>query len=114
MKREARRIHRELTEDERSRLQQARAEVEREKPQIIERGRRIRQAVEEDTVSGQLRRAMAESELRTEELAEQVGIDRQSLADFMAGDSTLDSDTLSRIAALVGYELQPISADTER
>lgn len=106
-KREARRIHREFTPEERARWEQARDEAERELPDLLDRAKRRADALAEPTMSGQLRRAIKASELGLRDIAEEIGTSPVELSAFMCGDQPLSSDVLDSLAALLGYELVP-------
>jgi ribosome-binding protein aMBF1 (putative translation factor) len=102
---ERKREFRKATPEERERLKQARAEADAELPDMLERAARRRQAMAEQNVSGQLRRAIAEDGWRYEELSAQAGITVAELADFMTGDVALPSTAVDRLAELVHQKL---------
>ena len=110
---EIRRIRRPATAQERQKLQQYRAQVERDLPELR------RQAIQaenemrasgmlEPTVSGQLRRAIAESGMDHHELAARTGLSPKTLAEFLVGAAALDSVAIDKLAALLKHELKPI------
>lgn len=102
MIREARRIHRELTADEQSRLERYREQVAQELPDLIARDQLRKNASEEDTASGALRRAIHKSDLLLPQIAERVGISSLELDQFLTAEATLPSDVIDRLAEAVG------------
>jgi hypothetical protein len=99
----------------RRRWEQALKETEAEKPELIAEGLKMRAAAEEPTLSGSLRRAVHKSSLTLPEIVERLKTTPDELGDFLAGDRALPSDTLDRLAAILGYELVPVetAAETE-
>ena len=65
----------------------------------------MREAAEENTFSGQLRRAIHGGDRDLISLAELVGTTPVDLAEFLAGDRTLRSDVLDRLASALGASL---------
>lgn len=108
MKREARRIHGELTDDEQSRLNRLRAEVAREIPDLIQSDQLRKDAAAEDTTSGALRRAIHKSDFTLAEIAQRIGVTSRQLDEFLTGESTLASDVIDRLAETVGCKLVPV------
>src|SRR5437879_6991055 len=103
--RQAKRFTRPLTESERDRLQRYRAQIATELPELQLRDQLRKDAREEPTLSGELRRAVHAASLSLAEIAAQAGITPTLLDDFLTGERTLRSDVLDRLAAVVGYEL---------
>lgn len=103
--RQPRRIERELTDEEQERLRRAREETERELPALIEQGRQLKDAANEPTLSGQLRRAVHASDLTIAQIADHVGITPIQLGEFLTGESPLPSDVLDQLAHMLGCEL---------
>ena len=104
---QARRITRELTPEEQNRLRRQREQIASELPDLIERDRMRKEAGEEVTLSGELRRAVHASPLSLSTIAERVGISPLALDEFLTGERTLRSDVLDRLACILGYVLQP-------
>jgi hypothetical protein len=104
--RQVKRISRELTEAEKSRLKKYREEIARELPDLHARDQMRKDARDEATLSGELRRAIHQSELTLASLAVHVGVSPILLDDFLTGERTLRSDVLDRLASVLGYELQ--------
>ena len=62
-------------------------------------------ARDEPTLSGELRRAVHCSDLSLGEIAVRSGITPIVLDDFLTGERTLRSDVLDRLAGALGYGL---------
>ena len=104
---QARRVTRELTSQEQDRLCRYREQIASELPELAERDRMRTEAREEATLSGELRRAIHGSPLSLSMIAERAGISLLALDEFLTGERTLRSDVLDRVAAILGYILQP-------
>lgn len=107
MSRQARRISRPLTEAEQERLRQHRDQIAAELPELAARDQMRKDAREEATLSGELRRAVHGSDATLGEVAERAGISLLLLDDFLTGERTLRSDVMDRLAEVLGYELSP-------
>lgn len=107
--RTARSIHTEFTPEERERWQRAVEEEQKARGDNLARLPRLQAALEEDNISGQLRRAIVAGGITIPQLADQAAVSVEALDDFMAGEKPLDSDSLARVAAILGYELTPVS-----
>src|SRR5262249_29079327 len=103
----ARRVTRELTPEEQDRLRRYREQIASELPDLAERDQMRKEAREEATLSGELRRAIHSSPLSLLAIAERAGISLLALDEFLTGERTLRSDVLDRVASLLGYVLQP-------
>lgn len=103
--RRATRISRELTLAEQERLARYRAQLAEELPELQARNQMRNDARQESTLSGELRRAIHESELSLEEIATRVGITPIVLDDFLTGERTLRSDVIDRLTIALGCEL---------
>jgi hypothetical protein len=108
VKRKARRVERSSTSDERARHKTMREQIAKETPSLIERDQLRKDAREEATMSGQLRRAIIESDLTLSAIAKQAGITPIFLDDFLTGERTLRSDVINRLMTILGYELSPV------
>ncbi|MEX2137977.1 MAG: hypothetical protein WD894_01860 [Pirellulales bacterium] len=104
--RQIRRVKRDLTEAERSRLRQYQEQIAQELPDLERRNRMRKEASDEATLSGELRRAVHASEVSLAEIATRIGIAPLLLDEFLTGERTLWSDVLDRLAGVLGYELQ--------
>jgi hypothetical protein len=80
--------------------QQVRAET----PELLERARRRKAALDEMTISGQLRRAIRSSGLRYRDLCLASGLTREQLDDFMTGDP-VPATVVDALATALSYEL---------
>ncbi|MFH1919837.1 MAG: hypothetical protein ABIP48_08140 [Planctomycetota bacterium] len=101
------RITRELTPAERQRLERHREEIARELPEMAARDQMRKEAREEATLSGQLRRAIHASELPLSAVANQAGMTPLVLDEFLTGERTLRSDVMDRLAHVLGCQLSP-------
>ena len=105
MTRQPRRISRALSDAESNRLRQEREQIAAELPELATRDQMRKEAREEATLSGELRRAVHASDLTLGEIAGRVGIPPVLLDDFLTGERTLRSDVLDRLAEVLGYVL---------
>ena len=85
-----------------------REQIAKETPSLIERDQLRKDAREEATMSGQLRRAIIESALTLSAIAKQAGITPIFLDDFLTGERTLRSDVIDRLMTILGYVLSPV------
>lgn len=86
-------------------MERYRAQIAAELPELEMRDQLRKEAKEEQTLSGELRRAIHASDLSLAQIAAQVGVIPVLLDDFLTGERTLRSDVLDRLAAVIGYEL---------
>lgn len=110
---ETTRTERQATPQERERLRQYRTQIEQELPELRRRAKEVETAqretaMQQQTVSGQLRRAIAESGCDHRELAGQIGVSGKTLAEFLVGTTGLDSSTIDKLASLLKQQLKPI------
>jgi len=96
---------RELPPDHLARLELAREQIAAELPELVARERRMREAAEENTFSGDLRRAIHSGDRDLISLAELAGTSPVHLSEFLAGDRTLRSDVLDRLVSALGARL---------
>ena len=106
--RQAKRITRELTQAEKERLETHRDQIAAELSDLQARDQMRKDAREEHTISGELRRAVHESELSLAETATRAGITPIVLDDFLTGEGTLRSDVMDRLAGVLGCELNRV------
>jgi transcriptional regulator with XRE-family HTH domain len=104
---QARRVSRPLTAEEQGRLRQSREQIASELPALAESDRMRKEAREEATLSGELRRAVHRSSHSLTAIAQRTGISPVALDEFLTGERTLRSDVLDRLAGILGYVLQP-------
>lgn len=105
MTRPAKRIVRELTKEEKNRLAQSREKIAQELPDLQMRDQMRKDARDEATLSGDVRRAIHASELSLLEIATQAGVTPIMLDDFLTGERTLRSDVMDRMANVLGYKI---------
>jgi len=106
--RQAKRIVRDLTPAEKERLERYRDQIARELPDLEARDQMRKDAREEGTLSGELRRAIQESQYSLAEIAARAGITPILLDDFLTGERTLRSDVIDRIVGVLGCELNRV------
>jgi transcriptional regulator with XRE-family HTH domain len=99
---ETRRVKRELSTGEAERRTQHRAQIARELPEMIARDQMRKEAREESTLSGELRRTIDACELSIATIAARVGVTPDTLDEFLTGERTLRSDVLDRLARVLG------------
>ncbi len=107
-RRRAKRITRPLTRAEKERLDRYREQIAQELPDLSVRDQMRKDARAEGTLSGQLRRAVHESELSLAEIAARAGITPILLDDFLTGERTLRSDVIDRLTSVLGCELNRV------
>jgi hypothetical protein len=105
LQRTATRISRELTLAEQDRLAEYRRQIAEELPDLQARDQMRKDARQESTLSGELRRAIHESNLSLAEIATRAGITPVMLDDFLTGERTLRSDVIDRLTIVLGYDL---------
>jgi hypothetical protein len=103
------RISRELTPEEQERLKRNRELIAKELPDLILRDQMRKEAKEEPTLSGELRRAIHANESELSDIASQAGITPIQLDEFLTGERTLRSDVMDRLAKVVGFTFQATS-----
>lgn len=101
------RIFRQFTPEERARWEQARDETIALRPQLAEKGRRLREAARESTFSGALRTAIHQDKKPLDLIAASAGIPVEQLDEFLTGDRTLRNDTIDRLVQVLGFEFPP-------
>lgn len=102
------RITRELTPPEQERLKRQRELIAQELPDLNQRDQMRKEAQEELTLSGELRRAIHASNLPLATIASQSGITPLMLDEFLTGERTLRSDVMDRLATVLGFRFQPV------
>ncbi len=103
--RQARRITRELSPEEHRRLERQREQVAHELPETSARDQMRKEARQEATLSGQLRRTVHASDLSLSAIAAGAGITAVQLDEFLTGERTLRSDVIDRLASALGCQL---------
>jgi hypothetical protein len=99
------RVARELTGEQRDRMRKHRDQIAAELPDLQVRDQMRKEARDETTLSGELRRAVHAHELSLSEIAARIGIAPIALDEFLTGERTLRSDVLDRLAETLGYKL---------
>ena len=79
--------------------------AETDRSALIERDRQLWAALDEQTLSGELRRAIFENLLSTGEIAERATMPLGALNGFLFGESPLDSEAFNRIAQVLDCHL---------
>ncbi len=92
-----------------ARLPELRRQIEQELPDLIERDRCMEQAAQEETLWGQLRRAVHESRRSLDAIAADAGTPVLELCDFLEGARTTRSEVLDRIGLAIGASV-PITS----
>lgn len=92
-------------EDLKKRWRRSVKEAEAEKPAIVERDKQLWEALDEQTLSGELRRFIFESSFNTRQIAERANVPLAALNGFLHGDASLDSEGFSRVAHLLDCHL---------
>ena len=105
---QTKRITRELTPEEQEQLKGQRALIAKELPDLIRCDQMRKEAQEEPTLSGELRRAIHTSKLALSAVATQAGITPLMLDEFLTGERTLRSDVMDRLATVLGFRFQPV------
>ena len=109
--RQARRISREVTPTERERLQKLREQIAEELDDMTARDQLRKEARDEATLSGELRRAIHFSQHSLTAIAVRAGMDPIVLDEFLTGERTLRSDVMDRLANALNYRMAPMPSD---
>ena len=99
------RIAGQLTTEQQAKLHRNRRRIARELPELQARDQMRREASEERTLTGDLRRIIHASPLSLADIAAKVQIPILPLDEFLTGERTLRSDVLDRLASSMGLEL---------
>lgn len=102
-----RRVTRMMSASEKARLDRNRRQIARELPALVAGDRMRREAGEEPTLSGELRRAIHANRMSLAQIAARAAITPLALDEFLTGERTLRSDVLDRLATSLGLELTP-------
>lgn len=103
-KRDAGRAERNVTPADQARIRREREEIAGELPDLCARDQMRKEALEEPTLSGALRRAVHASPLSLSTIADRAGMAPAALDEFLTGERTVRSDVLDRLAAVLGFE----------
>jgi hypothetical protein len=107
-----RRVYRQFTPQERERWLKSRAEIEGELPELVAKGRILKEAAAEPTLSGVVRRAVHRTGLNLPKVAKEAGLTESQVHEFLLGERTLRSDVLDRLARAAGLEFPPDPPET--
>jgi transcriptional regulator with XRE-family HTH domain len=102
---QAKRTYVELSDEKRAQIRRAQEQVKEELPELARRLRMANEAAEENTFSGELRRAIHASGLTISRIADRAGISPLVLDEFLTGDRTLRSDVIDRLINLLGCKM---------
>lgn len=86
----------------REQLRRDREKIAVELPELMERGQRLDEAAAENSLCGNLRRAIHGCGRPLKKVAAEAGLDVFVLCDFLEGTRTLRSDVLDRLAQAAG------------
>lgn len=107
------RKHITLNPEDAQRLREVAAMIEGERADINARLERLRAAAEEETFSGELRRAIHAYPQAQHQflpaLLQQTGISSMELRSFLLGEGALSSFAIDRLVAVLKLHLQPES-----
>lgn len=92
----------EIPEQLLSKMQSDRELTEAELPELAERDAGMAEAAAEDTLCGNLRRAVHSNRRPLRDIARGAGISSTVLCDLLEGERTLRSDVLDRLTQAVG------------
>jgi hypothetical protein len=101
-----------LTPEQQARLERQRELIAGELPELIVQCEQLHEAMQENTFSGQLRRAIHQCGRPLSQIAAEAGITLGQLTDFLTGERTLRSDVLDRLTAAVRGQF--VVATTEK
>jgi hypothetical protein len=104
---------RQIPEELLSRMEADRKSIEQEMPDLAERDVRMREAADEDTLSGHLRRAIHHSRRPLGDIGREAGISTSLLCDFLEGERTLRSDVLDRLTQAVNVTISMVPHATQ-
>ena len=94
-----------LSDEKRAQIRLAQAQVKEELPELAKRLDMASKAAEENTFSGELRRAIHASGFPLNFVADRTGTTPIILDEFLTGEGSLQSDVIDRLVALIGYKL---------
>ncbi len=91
-------------------LRRSRELIAAELPELIEKDRRIHEAMREPTTSGALRRAIHSSRILLPDLARRAKTDMYTLDAFLTGERPLTSDVIDRLAQILKLKLEGLGS----
>jgi hypothetical protein len=102
---QVKRAYIELSDEKRAQIRRAQAQVKEELPDLAKRLQLATEAAQENTFSGELRRVIHASGFHLNYIADRIGTTPIVLDSFLTGESTLPSDMIDRLAAVLGCKL---------
>jgi hypothetical protein len=108
----AKRSYVELSDEKRAQIKRWQEQVKEELPDLIHRDQLRKNAAEEDTLSGALRRAIHSGDVPITEIARRCEIGFLELDEFLTGESTLPSSVLDRLVEILGCKLVSVEKVT--
>ncbi len=81
--------------------------IAEELPELIAKHQRIRDAAEERSHSGALRRAIHSSKILLHDLASRADTDIKTLDDFLTSKQPLNSEIIDRLTKILKLKLEP-------
>jgi len=100
-----------MTPEKQARLERQRELIAGELPELIGQCEQLHEPMQENTFSGQLRRANHQVGRPLSQIAAEAGITLGQLTDFLTGERTLRSDVLDRLTAAVRGQLVVITTE---
>jgi len=94
-----------LSEEKRAQIKRWQEQVKDELPDLANRLHLATKAAEEDTFSGELRRAIHASGLTLNHIADRIGATPTVLDKFLTGEGVLQTGVIDPLVALLGYKL---------
>jgi hypothetical protein len=105
-KKRQRKIVAKLSESVMKKLRRSRLLIAKELPELIEKDQRLHDAMQEQTTSGALRRAIHSSKILLPDLADRALTDMDTLDAFLTGERPLTSDIIDRLTKLLKLKLE--------
>ena len=102
-----------IPEELSAKMERDRKLIEQELPELADRDVRMREAADEETLSGHLRRAIHHSRRSLRDIGREAGISTTLLCDFLEGERTLRSDVLDRLTQAVGVTISLVPHTTQ-
>ncbi|MGD9855466.1 MAG: hypothetical protein AB7U20_11020 [Planctomycetaceae bacterium] len=104
----------EFTPEQRAEWERAVTEEEADRPANMARLKRMDGAIAEESLSGEVRRAIRDARRPYITLAAEVGVTPQQLLDFRSGDAPLSSDALDRLIDVLGLSARLVATPVGR
>ena len=104
---------RDIPDELRVQMERDRKLIEQELPELTNRDARMREAADENTLTGHLRRAIHHGRRPLRDIGREAGISTALLCDFLEGERTLRSDVLDRLALAAGVTISLVAHANE-